>query len=158
MHKLIERATGRKDRRTDLHDDSLYPELRSYHTGFRGVTIEEFLEAAAEVRTVIDNDEDKSSVELAELLADWRDLLFLARQAGAMSVPVFAIVSTYDPHGSFRPGERVTWSGHHTREEAERVLPLWEKRLNRPRDPMVVESDWPTDLYQIKKDGWEPRR
>lgn len=150
-HPLIERATEHK-----YHgdDERFFKGVNSWLSDFGGVTVQEFLDAAEEVLEKV-NTEALHPREKAVLLADWTMLLELAQKAGAANVRTFAVVSTYDPHGSFQPGQRVTWSGHFTREEADRALELWVARLNRPRDPMVVEEDWPVPLHTLRAETWQ---
>lgn len=155
-HPLIIQACGEDPR---ARSDRPYPGLHSWLSDLGGLTTSDLLDAADEVRELIDlaraHFEPEMARDLADAVADWHDLLDLAQKGGEDQVPVFAVVSTYDPKGMFSPGRRVTRSGHFDRADAEVALAAWITRLNRPNDPMVIEEQWPTPLHSIKAAGWK---
>lgn len=155
-HELVRKITG--DYNPTEYDGRLFTDPRSYRSDFGGVTLHEVLEAVGEITHRLESESGVLPVVVhAELVHDRQSLLYFARMMSDRT-PAWCVVSTYNQNGGFRPGKQVEWSGHLTREEAERCMSLWMAHLDRPLDPFHVDFR-PIAVHMMRRTGWDgPRR
>lgn len=151
-------AAGASDRETD--ESRFGTRILGYKSDFGGVQLGDVCDELELLATHVLELEALGQASVLDRARAASDFAMLADLAGRMTphVTAWCVVSTYNPNGSFRPGQDVTWSGHSSREEAERLLPLWEKHLNKRGDAFKVDYR-PINVSQVRVDGWEgPRR
>lgn len=151
-HPLLEQA--RVGRRMD--GSSLGTRVLGYANDFGGVQIADVCDELELLATRVLEMEAQGQASVLERAQAASEFAMLADLAQRMTPDVtsWCVVSTYDPNGSFRPGKDVAWSGHTTKEEAERVLVLWQAHLKRRTDTWKIDYR-PINVSQFRTDGWE---
>jgi hypothetical protein len=149
MHQILESMAGHLRPSPDGWPTSV--------VGFSARTMVTRLELAETLAM-----EERKRVNLEEQGAPIRDrveqAVIVEQLASAVrnmsaEVAAHAVVSTYDPAGNFRPGETVVWSGHLSRAEAQRALPLWAESL---RDVGSLRVEYRSvKVNRMKRDGWQ---
>lgn len=157
-HPVIVAATGQEERRGYAEKmEGVWHHTVSSFRSEHGPSLHDLIDALIDLNRDL-NAGELTVIERAELSADFDDVAALI---GRKSHPVhcWAVVTTYDPNGTFKPGQDVVWSGHLTQADAEAALPRWDRHLNRGRDNIRVE--WRTDVQVtgVKTSDWKgPRR
>lgn len=159
-HPVLVKATGHETRNTYITQQEyrFHERVRAWYSGMNGVTLDELMVALGQLDFTLNNASTLSPEERAELAADFEDVTALINRVEHL-VHAWAVVTTYDPNDTFKPGHDVIWSGHLVKEDAEVVLPVWDKYLLRPNDNIRVE--WRTDVRvnQLRTTGWKgPKR
>jgi hypothetical protein len=100
----------------------------------------------------------QNRVEQAALVAQLQSALI----QHPLTVAAYCVVSTYDPSGTFKPGQEVIWSAHLTRDEALRCLPLWVAHLAHPQNTDTYRVDYRSaPIHYVRQNEWPgpgPRR
>lgn len=150
MHRMLEAVSAQMQRHPHGWETSAF----GHSSTWGGVSRLELIETlASEERKRVEM--ESAGGPIADRVEQAATVAALASAVRMYSVEVsaWAVVSTYDPQGGFRPGQQVTWSGHLSRAEAERAVPLWEQYLNRRRDPMHVEYR-SVRIHMMRRNGW----
>lgn len=160
MHRILE-AMSAYVARADPHcwQDRVVGMSRTHP-----VTRSELAEVLAqEERTRVRLEEQGAPISARVEQAALVSQLASALRNMTVQVAAYYVMTTYNSAGTFKPGQHVTWSGHLSREEAERCVPLWERHLTDNGRHTQTYSDFrveylTSDLYKMRKDGWEGPR
>lgn len=153
MHRMLEAVSAV----TYPHSDSGWPvSVRSESSTGGGVSTLELIETLEhEERRRVQLEESGAPIMERVEQASTVSLLTSVIRKRSPQVSAYCVVLTFDPNGNFNPGGERVLSGHLSREEAERVMPLWTE-----------QRDWRTDLYRVeyratsvqnmRRNGWTP--